>query len=155
MTALSTINLLPSNREEIRSFVGTLKSEILANERDPLKILVQLKMIEKTIEDLLKDEELDRHFLKEFLLYDKEKVVMVRGAKLQAMEVGTKYDYTKSGDPIWNDLEKKAKDIADKKKEREKFLQNIPYDAGIVEAETGVFITRPPKTSHSKVKVTF
>jgi hypothetical protein len=43
--------------------------------------------------------------------------------------------------------------LTEKKKEREKFLQNIPYNEGIVHPATGVFIVRAPKTSHSKVIV--
>jgi len=131
-----------------------LKDEILASSKDPLKILVQLKFIEKLIEDILKDENIEYHFLKEFFLYEKEKVIEVGGAKLMQSEVGVKYDYEASGDPKWFDLEKQAKEIAEKKKEREKFLQSIPYDAGVVDPDTGVFITRPPKSSKTKVKVT-
>jgi hypothetical protein len=154
MTALSTINLLPSNREEVKRFSRMLKDEILAADHDPLKILVQLKMIEKVLEDVLKDEEIDHHFCKEFDLYGKEKVIEVNGAKLQQVETGVKYRYEDSGDPVWFDLEKQSKELAEKKKDREKFLQNIPYDQGVVDPDTGVFITRPPKNSKTKVKVT-
>ena len=153
-TALSTLSVLPSNREQLKTFSRMLKDEILASTHDPLKILVQLKFIEKLIEDILKDENIEYHFLKEFFLYEKEKVIEVGGAKLMQSEVGVKYDYEASGDPKWFDLDKQAKEIAEKKKEREKFLQSIPYDNGVVDPETGVFITRPPKTSKTKVKVT-
>lgn len=151
-TALSTLSVLPSNRDQIRSFSRQLKDEILAGNTDPLKALVQLKFIEKMLEDILKDEELDRLFVKELQLYGKEKVVEIAGAKLMQTEVGTRYDYEASGDPKWFDLDKQAKEIAERKKEREKFLQGIPYDQGVVDPDTGVFITRPPKTSKTKVK---
>jgi hypothetical protein len=152
-TALSTINLLPSNKEQVKTFAAMLKNEILANDKDPLPILVQLKFIEKVIGDILKDEEIDYHFLKEFLLYEKEKEVIVNGAKLQQQETGVKYSYIDSGDPVWNDLSKKIEELTEKRKERENFLKAIPYDAGIVDSDTGVFITRPPKTSKTKVVV--
>jgi len=153
-TALSTLSILPSNREQLKIFSRQLKDEILSSDKDPLKILVQLKFIEKLIEDVLKDEGVEYHFLKEFELYEKEKVVQINGAKLQQSEVGTKYDYDACGDPKWYDLNKQASEIAEKKKEREKFLQSIPYDQGVVDPDTGVFITRPPKSSKTKVKVT-
>ncbi len=152
-TALSTLSTLPSNREQVFSFVKMLKNEILANDRNPLQILVQLKMIEKAIGDVLKDEDIDYHFLKEFLLYEKEKEITVNGALLHKSEVGVKYDYPSCGDPVWNDLLKAEKEISEKRKEREKFLRNIPYDKGTVDPETGVFITRPPKSSKEKVIV--
>jgi hypothetical protein len=153
-TALSTLSVLPNGKEEIKKFSRMLKDEILQADRDPLKILVQLKYIEKVLEDVLKDEEIDRHFCREFDLYGKEKVIEINGAKLQQAEVGTKYRYEDCSDPVWFDLEKQSKEVAEKKKEREKFLQNIPYDQGVVEPISGVFITRPPKTSKTKVKCT-
>jgi len=153
-TALSTLSILPSNRDQIKSFSRQLKNEILAGNEDPLKALVQLKFIEKLIEDILKDEELDRLFVKELQLYGKEKVVKIAGAKLMQTEVGTRYDYEASGDPKWFDLKKQSTEVSERLKEREKFLQTIPYDQGVVDPDTGVFITRPPKTSKTKVKVT-
>lgn len=152
-TALSTLSVLPSNRDELKTFSRNLKNEILEGNTDPLKALVRLKFIEKLIEDVLKDEELDHLFVKELENYGKEKVVQIAGAKLMQTEVGVKYIYEESGDPKWFDLNKQAAEIAEKKKEREKFLQGIPYNEGVVDPETGVFITRPPKTSKSKVKV--
>lgn len=153
-TALSTLSVLPSNRDQLRTFSRQLKDEILEGNTDPLKALVQLKFAEKLIEDVLKDEELDHLFVKELENYGKEKVVELAGAKLMQTEVGVKYIYEESGDPKWFDLNKQAAEIADKKKEREKFLQGIPYNEGVVDPDTGVFITRPPKTSKTKVKVT-
>jgi hypothetical protein len=149
-TALSTISVLPSGKEQVQLFVRKLKDEILANDKDPLKILVQLKYIEKTIAEVLKDEDLDYHFLKELLLYDKDEQVKINGADLRQSEVGVKYFYEDSGDSVWNDLEKQIKELSEKKKEREKFLQNIPSE-GTVDPNTGLFLTRPGK--HSKTKV--
>ena len=153
-TALSTLSTLPSNKEQLHVFGKKLKNEILASDKDPLKILVQLKMIEKVIADTLKDDDIDYHFLKEFLLYEKEKEIEVNGAKLRQQETGVKYDYSASGDPAWFDLQKQVEELTAKKKEREKFLQSIPMsETGLVDEKTGVFITRPPKTSKTKVIV--
>ena len=152
-TALSTISVLPSGKEQVKLFVRQLKDEILANNKDPLPILVHLKYIEKTIAEVLKDEEIDYHFLKEFLLYDKDEKVTIEGAELRQSEVGVKYDYPSCGDPVWNDLNLMIERLTTEKKEREKFLQNIPYDKGTVDPDSGVFITRPPKSSKTKVVV--
>ena len=153
-TALSTLSVLPSNRDQIKTFSRMLKDEIMGGNVDPLKTLVHLKFIEKMLADILKDEELDYLFVKELDNYGKEKVVEIAGAKLSLMEAGTRYDYEASGDPKWFDLKKQSTEASERLKEREKFLQTIPYDAGVVDPDTGVFITRPPKTSKTKVKVT-
>ena len=151
--ALATISTLPSNKTELAKFSRMLKDEILASTKDPLPILVQLKVIEKVVADVLKDEEIKYHFLKEFLLYDKEKIVTVNGAKLSESETGVKYDFNASGDVVWMDLDKAIKDLTEKRKERETFLKGIPYDQGVVDPVNGNFITRPPKTSDTMVKV--
>ena len=150
-TALAIINALPSNKEQVELFRRNLKNEILSNTVNPLPVLVHLKFIEKVIGDVLKDEEVDLHFLKEFQLYDKDEKVVVNGAELRQQETGVKYLYKDCGDPQWNDLDAKITKLEAEKKEREKFLQNIPYDKGTVDPDTGLFITRPPKTSHTKV----
>ena len=152
-TALSTISTLPSTKDQLREFGRKLKDEILANDKDPLKILVQLKYAEKVIADILKDKDIDHHFLKEFLLYEAEKEIEINGATLRQSETGVKYDYEASGDPVWFDLVKKIKELTEQRKEREKMLQNIPFDKGMVDPDSGVFISRPPKTSHTKVIV--
>ncbi len=150
-TALSIISTLPSSKEQSQMFFRNIKNEILANDKDPLRILSQLKFIEKLIKDILQDEDLDYHFLKEFDLFSGEGIIKKYGCEFRSGEVGSRYHYEESGDPKWNDLQKQKKELDDKIKEREKFLQNIPYDAGIVDSDTGVFITKPPKTSHTKV----
>lgn len=152
-TTLSVINTLPSGKEQVVNFVRALKNEILANDKNPLPILVQLKYAEKTIAEVLKDEEIDYHFLKEFLLFGKDEKVIVNGAELRQSEIGVKYNYAETGDLVWSDLNKQIETLTEKRKEREKFLQNIPYDKGTVDPDTGLFITRPPKSSKTKVIV--
>jgi len=152
-TALQTLSILPSNKEQVKTFSHMLKDEILAADHDPLKILVQLKVIEKVIADILKDEEIEYHFLKEFLLYEEEKIIEVNGAKLSQSETGVRYKYEDCGDPEWFDLNDQIEKLTEKRKEREKFLQNIPYESQFVDPKSGVFITRPPKVSKTKVKV--
>jgi len=151
-TALSTISTLPSNKAELAKFSRMLKDEILAATKDPLPILVQLKIIEKVVADVLKDEEIKYHFLKEFLLYEREKFVEINGAKLEQRETGVKYDYNASGDIKWMDLDKKIRELTDDRKEREKLLQNLPPE-GMVDPDNGNFINRPPKSSDTMVIV--
>ena len=151
-TTLSTINQFPSGKEQMQLFFRSVKSEILANDKDPLKILIQLKYVEKVIENILSDKDIEYHFLKEFNLYEAEKVVEMLGAKLSVMEAGVKYDYNSCGDPVWFDLDKQITELTEKKKERESFLKALPQE-GTVDPVTGVFINRPPKTSKTKVQV--
>lgn len=152
-TALSTISNLPSNKEQMAVFKRMLKDELLSGSVDPLKELVKLHFAFKSIDDVLKDEEVEAAMIREYNLYPAKEKVIVMGAELRQSEVGTKYAYDQCSDPQWFELDNKIKELTEKRKEREKFLQNIPYDQGVVDPDTGVFITRPPKSSKSKIIV--
>jgi hypothetical protein len=149
--ALSTITVLPSNKVELAMYSRQIKAEILANDRDPLVILKQLKFVEKLIKDLLTDKELDDHFLTEAEKY-KEKTFNHADCKFTVAETGVKYDYNATGDPVWYDLNKQIETLEANIKVREKFLQNA--GEGFVEPNSGVFVNKPPRTSKTKVTVT-
>jgi len=151
-TTLSVINLLPEGKVQVAQFVRTLKSEILTNDKNPLPILVKLKYAEKTISEILKDDDVDNHFLNEFLLYGKDEKVIVNGATLSVSEVGVKYDFAECGDQVYNDLIKELEILKEKVKERETYLKTVPYE-GTVCPIHGNYINRAVKSSKTKVKV--
>ena len=134
-------------------FKQALKDELTSGTVDPLKELVKLHFAFKSIEDVLKDEDVEATMIREYNLYPAKEKVIVMGAELRQSETGVKYAYEDSGDPQWNELDKQIRELTDKRKEREKFLQNIPYNEGVVDPATGVFITRPPKSSKTKIIV--
>jgi len=150
-TALSNITVLPSDKVELAMFSRKIKSEILANDRDPLLILKQLKFVEKLIADLLTDKELDDHFLAEAEKY-KEKTFEHLDCRFTVAETGVKYDYNATGDPVWIDLNNELTKLKETIKTREKFLQNA--GTGFVEPNSGLFVNTPPRTSKTKVTVT-
>lgn len=151
-TTLSVINLMPSGKDQVATFVRSIKSEILSGDKKVLPILVQLKFIEKTIDEILKDADIDKAFLNEYHGYSAKEVVSINGAELSEGNFGTKYDYKASGDINWIDLDKQITELTEKRKQREKFLIQIP-DEGTVDPTTGLYLTRPPKSSITKVSV--
>lgn len=151
-TALSTISVFPENLQELQHFTCKLKDEILACD-DPLKVLVRLKYLEKLLENVLKDKDLDDLFISEAEQYSAKERIIVSGAELAVRETGVKYDYAASGDSTWAILEAQINELSEKKREREKYLQYLPVE-GAVDASTGEFIRRPPRTSKTKVVVT-
>jgi len=150
-SALSTITVLPSNKVELAMYSRKIKSEILANDRDPLLILKQFKFVEKLIADLLTDKELDDHFLNEANKY-KEKTFDHLDCKFTIKEVDVKYDYNSCGDPVWIDLQKEFETLKEKLKQRESFLKTVDEN-GFVEPGTGVYVNCAPKSSKTKVTV--
>lgn len=151
-TALSTISVLPSEKLEVAQFARMLKSEILANDRDPLAILKHMKLIQKTFDDVLTDDEIDEHFLTEAEKY-KEKTFEHLGCKFTIMETGIKNDFKGCGDQYWLDLQKQLSDIKKKLSDRENFLKSIPNE-GTFDIIQGNLLARPTRTSKTKVGVT-
>jgi hypothetical protein len=149
-TTLSTINIFPSNEAEIKHYITTFKNEILSGNEDPLKVLKQLKFVEKTIAALLKDKDLEDHFLQEAEKYGKSFEHLE--IKFTVAEVGTRYDFSTCNDSVWNDLNLKEKELTENKKLRETFLKTIPIE-GVANADTGELIYPALKTSTTKVTV--
>ena len=153
-TALSTISVLPATKDEVVRFRKQLKDEILSGTQDVLKIKVQMTLMQRIFDETLKDDDIDEACVNEFQKYSSKEKVVVLGAELRQQETGVKYEYEACGDVKWLDLDAKIKELTEKRKEREKFLQNIPKDeVGIVDPDNGNFITRPPKSSKTKIIV--
>lgn len=152
-TALSTISVMPVGKAQTEAFINALINEITGGSTDPLRALVALKYIEKTVTETLKSERVDEAVLTEFLKYGKGEKVVIDGAELKQMEAGVKYDYNATGDVVWMDLDKKISELTERKKAREKLLQNLD-EKGMVDPDYGNYITRPPKSSKTKISVT-
>lgn len=149
MTTLSVINVLPSTKEEVQSFVQDAKDRILAGYENPLKIASQLKAFEEVVKELRDDKDIKEITLK---AAEKEgKTFKQFGATFQVKEVGTKYDYSVCDDAEWNDLDEQIKKLTEKKKDREKFLQAVK---GEVFDTNGIQLHPPVKTSTTSVTVT-
>lgn len=149
--ALSTIADAPITYVEIGNLIHYMKQELLSGEYNPLDVELKLKAMEETIKQLRSDEEIRAFVLSEAEKYGKS--FEWRGAKMSIREVGVKYDYASSGDSEWALLDAQIKELTEKKKAREKFLQAIP-DMGTVSPETGETIYRPAKTSTTSIAVT-
>ena len=122
MKTLAIINTLPASREQVATFTYELKKELLSS-KDILKEFAKIKYGEKIFAEILKDEDIENEILREFQLYEAEKIIEVLGTKISVSEVGTKYDYKASGDSVWNDLDKRIA-LTEKRKERETLLKN-------------------------------
>jgi len=149
--ALSTIADAPITYVEIGNLIHYMKQELLSGDYNPLDVELKLKAMEETIKQLRSDEEIRAFVLSEAEKYGKS--FEWRGAKMSIREVGVKYDYAASGDSEWALLDAQVKELTEKKKAREKFLQAIP-DMGTVSPETGETIYRPAKTSTTSIAVT-
>lgn len=150
MTTLKNISKVPETQGDIDSYHHQIKNEIINGDADPLEILKHIKAFEKLLKGLLQDPELKDHFLDEAEKHG-SKTFDAHGAKFQVKEAGTKYDYSACGDSTWKELSQKEKEIADKRKEREKTLK--AHKEEWADPETGEVINPPVKKSTTTVTV--
>lgn len=155
MNALSLINELPSTLDQVARFVSKVKEEALSGEYDPLEVLKQLRMAQKAIELLNKDEEIEEAAQKQHAKYG-QKTVELTGATITSKEVGVKYEYSACGDTEWERYKSAESNAIENRKAREKFLQSLTAPITIVNEETGETetINPAPKTSTTKLVVT-
>lgn len=71
MQTMSTITLLPSNDQELETYVDNLRREILVM-NDPLKTLRQLHYALRTITEVISDKEINRAFYLHGLSFGKD-----------------------------------------------------------------------------------
>ena len=151
METIAIINELPVDYVGIGNLVYEAKKMILSGDHNPLDIEIRLKAMEELVKQLRGDAEIKAAVIAEAEKYGKS--FEYGGCKINIREGGVKYDYAATGDSEWAILEAQAKEIGEKKKMREKFLQSIP-PSGTVSPETGEHIYPPAKTSQTTVAVT-
>lgn len=149
---ISLLNLMASTSVQIDVFSDSVIQSVKQGEESAIKVLLQLKAMEKASERILKE-------IKENYLTEAEKFpgneFDYLGNKIQKGDVKTEYDYTVCGDPVWE--RRKAALDADKTllDERSTFLKAMKEPQTIVDDLTGEVITiRPPlKKSVAGLKV--
>lgn len=154
-TALSVINSLPSTYDQIAVFVRKVKDEALSGEYNPLEVLVQLRAVQKALEILNQDDELDQAAQREFDKFG-QKTVDFNGVKITSQETGVKYDFKQCNDVVWNDYKVNEESYSIQRKARETFLKSLTAPTTIVDEETGdtMKVNPPSKTSKTKLAVT-
>jgi len=147
----SNIALFQTTKSEREAFVQHIVEQVKQGGVNPLNLHLQLKSMEDIIEQVKADTTYKDAVLTEAEKYGK--AFDYQQAKIAIREVGTKYDYSQTGDDILNQLEAEKKAIDAKIKERQKLLQNLPQN-GMADPETGAMLYPASKTSTTSVVIT-
>lgn len=150
MNALSIFGLMPENKAQINSFIQAAKNEILSGEYDPIKVEVQLKIMEELISGLRKDTEIRNQLLTELDKYT-EKTIVIYGTDITKSSRST-LDYSTCNDSILQDLQAEADDINSKVKARQEMLKNI-VPMSVVNPETGEYLNPPSKKTTEVITI--
>lgn len=151
-TAIGTLSLMPSTATEVAKFSKLLIQGVKSGEINPLQLVVQLHALTKVYEEVR--EEIEENVLKEAEKYP-EKVIERFGARISKEEVGTRYNYLKTGDVEYEQLHTDAQTANRKLKEREEFLKSLKEPIQLLDERTGeLYQIHPPfKTSKSGFKI--
>jgi hypothetical protein len=153
ISAIGVLSLLETTKEQRESFVRSIVSALDEGQVDPLKIHLQVKNTEDLIKQITADEKYREFLLNEAQKYGKS--FEQYNAKFQVKETGTRYDYSGCNDTLLTELEEKAAFAAERLKERQKFLQNLPASGlEVLQCDELVTVYPPIKTSTTSVTVT-
>ena len=156
--------LFQTTRDERKSFVSDLINALNDGELKPLDIHLQIKSMEDIISQLTdRNEKTNKNFtaairyhqlLLEAVEQYKERSFDYQNAKFEVKEVGTKYDYSQCNDAEYFELVAQQKELTEKVKAKEKFLQTVPVKGVIVtNEETGETYTVYPPSKKSTTSV--
>lgn len=150
-----TVNKIPASKEEQAVLSSAMINSVLDGEIDPIKAVIQAKSLVETLTLFLKDKGVNDLVLREVEKYGKQ--TSKDGATIAIKEVGSKWDYSECGDPIYNRLSSQKAEIEEKLKEREALLKATREPRTEVDEETGeVYTVNPPsKSSTTSYSITF
>lgn len=148
---MGALRSLASTQTQVDVFSDQIIEAVKSGNADPLEVKIQLnamKLASERIWEEIKGDALTaaERYGKSFELY---------GNTLKIQEVGTKYDYAATGDPVWARLDAIANTAIESRKTREAFLRTINGIVRVVDEGTGeeVELRPAPKTSQTTVTV--
>lgn len=161
LRATSILSLMQTTKAERKSFVAQVIDEMEAGNVNPLLIHCQVKSMQNLI-DTFTEEKVGGDLKKKYskLVLEEaqkyEKRFEMHNATFEVKEAGTKYDWSKCGDPWLADAMARHEALGAEIKTRQEFLKTISGSLEVVDQETGEAVTLypPAKTSTTTVSVT-
>lgn len=149
--------MLPEINEQIsKANIQYLANKVVENvclTGNIIQLAENLAKMDLLIKEIKDNPNYKDYILNEVLKYGKSHIT-ASGTKLEVAEVGTKYDYSLTGDLIMVDLELQKQILDAKIKERQTFLKSITKPKKELFSDEVVILYPPAKTSTSSVKIT-
>lgn len=140
--AYGVMRLLPDTKQGVEIFSKQLVTAVQEGQVNPLQLKALFKVMEKVSEKV--DEAIRENLLNEAGKYS-EKKFSAFGFKIEKAEVGTTYDYSACGDPIYNQRAQILEQAKKQLDERAAFLKALSAPLTLVDDESGEVATvRPP-----------
>lgn len=156
LSTISILSLFDTTKEQRQSFVMGVIDSLRAGRAEALKVHVHVKCMEEIIK-LLNTNTIYKSSVLEAAEAFGEKSFLFNNAKVEIKEVGTKYDFSKTGDVTLDSLYAQQAKIDADIKARETMLKSVSEKGMIVtDEQTGeTFTVYPPaKSSTTSVAIT-
>lgn len=164
LTSQNILSLFETNKEQRKSFVTDLIERIQDESADPLKVHLQIKAMEDIITQLTSTDEKKNKNLASALTYKAHLLAAaekygqkfdLHNASFKISEVGTKYDFSNTGDTELAELYLIVEETKLKIKAKEDFLKTVPLSGLDIRIGDELVTVYPPaKTSTTSVSVT-
>lgn len=150
MNNIELIKSGPQTGGQILEFQEEILESVKNGFEDPLFLIVKLKAFQKAIDGCI--DQIHEHALSEAQKHG-QKSFSIYGAKIEIKEMGTKWFFDKTGDPIIGRIANQKEEISQKEKDRQSFLKTLKEKTSFLDEETGEVFTVYPARKESKTGI--
>jgi hypothetical protein len=149
MNNIELIKSGPQTGDQILDFQNEILDSVTNGFEDPLFLLVKLKAFTKAMDGAIDS-------IQEFALSEAQKhgkSFAIYGAKVEVKEMGTKWYFDKTGDPIIARIAEQKDQIGKAEKDRQAFLKTLKEKVSFLDEESGEVFTVYPARKESKTGI--
>jgi hypothetical protein len=149
MNNIELIKSGPQTGDQILEFQNEILDSVTNGFEDPLFLIVKLKAFTKALDGAI--DSIQEHALSEAQKHGKS--FAIYGAKVEVKEMGTKWFFDKTGDPIIARIAEQKDQISKAEKDRQAFLKTLKEKTSFLDEESGEVFTVYPARKESKTGI--
>jgi hypothetical protein len=149
MNNIELIKSGPQTGDQILEFQNEILDSVTNGFEDPLFLLVKLKAFTKALDGAI--DSIQEYALSEAQKHGKS--FAIYGAKVEVKEMGTKWFFDKTGDPIIAQIAEQKDQIGKAEKDRQAFLKTLKEKTSFLDEESGEVFTVYPARKESKTGI--
>jgi hypothetical protein len=149
MNNIELIKSGPQTGDQILEFQNEILDSVTNGFEDPLFLLVKLKAMSKALDGAI--DSIQEYALSEAQKHGKS--FAIYGAKVEVKEMGTKWFFDKTGDPIIARIAEQKDQISKEEKDRQSFLKTLKEKVSFLDEESGEVFTVYPARKESKTGI--
>ena len=145
---MGVLSVMPETKAQVAIFAEMVRLSVVNGDIDPLLLMARVKSVEATIKAILDTPEVKEAAREQAEKYG-QKSFKFHSYRIEQAEIGTTYDYSGCGCPIYARLESVAKSADKALKERQAELKALTKPQTIFDDESGEVCTIVPPLRRS------